>query len=74
MSRKFSVSLPSVEDNRKIYGYKTTSQVYWQTEGGTWYYFNLNNGYTALAASCNNYKNDSKFTPIYEPFSINIGT
>lgn len=71
---KFSISVPTpVEPVRPIYGYKRDGMVYWQTRSDSWYYFNLCTGATFVASSNNDYNDSSKFEPIYEPFSINIG-
>jgi hypothetical protein len=71
---KFSVSIPASE-TRKVYGYKRNggSLVYWQNSQNQWVYFCQLNGNIGKADLGNRYDDTSNYTPIYEPFSINIG-
>jgi hypothetical protein len=70
---KFSVSIPASE-TRKVYGYKSRGDlIYWQNSQNQWVYFSQCNGNVGKADLGNRYDDTSKYTPIYEPFSINIG-
>jgi hypothetical protein len=73
MLNKFSVSIPTTE-TRKVYGYKNgESMIYWKNSHDQWVYFCMWNGNAGKAVTTNRYDDTSRFAPIYEPFSINIG-
>jgi len=71
---KYSLSIPTKELVCKIYGYKSGNFIYWESKCGVWYFMDLDDGRPSQASSGNNYSDINRFTPIYEPFSINIGS